>query len=279
MLSIIILNYNSFDFTYQCIKSIYEHTKNVNFEIIVVDNASTRDDIDKFLEFFPEIRLVRNKENRGFAGGCNDGIRVASGNTILLLNSDTKLLNDAISITYNFLINHPKVGIATCRIENADGSPQNNCQAFPKIKNILIELFRIHKLLPRNKVGKILFGPFFVYSEIAYPDWVWGTFFMFPKNLLHIFPDELLPETFWMYVEDMQWCWLTRHAGYEVAFVPDGKVLHFGGSNHSPISEKMITDNFTKFLKLYYGNIHSWLIIRLLKVLKWSQWRRWYRQK
>ncbi len=129
------------------------------------------------------------------------------------------------------------------------------------------------------KVGNILFGTFFDYSEIAYPDCVWGTFFMFPKNLLHIFPDELLPETFWMYVEDMQWCWLTRHAGYEVAFVPDGKVLHFGGSNHSPISEKMITDNFTKFLKLNYGNIHSWLIIKLLKVLKWSQWRRWYRQK
>jgi len=102
MVSIIILNYNSFDLTCQCISSIYEKTKNVDFEIIIVDNASTLDNPDKFLELFPKIKLVKNTENRGFAGGCNDGIKVADGDNILLLNSDTKLLNDAISITYDF---------------------------------------------------------------------------------------------------------------------------------------------------------------------------------
>lgn len=279
MLSIIILNYNSFDLTCQCISSIYEYTKNVDFEIIVVDNASTIDEQDKFLTLFPSIRLVKNTENRGFAGGCNDGIRVANGDTILLINSDTKLLNDAISITYDFLRTQPNVGIVTCRLENIDRSPQNNCQAFPKIKNIFIELFRIHKLLPRNKVCKKLYGPFSNYSEIAYPDWVWGTFFMFPKKLLNIFTDQLLPETFWMYVEDMQWCWLARQAGYDVAFVPDGKVLHFGGSSHSSIADKMMNENFTKFLKLYYNKINAWIILRLLKILEWSQWRKWFAKK
>jgi len=86
MISIIILNYNSFDLTCQCISSIYENTKNVDFEIIIVDNASTVDNPDKFLELFPEIKLVKNTENRGFAGGCNDGIKEAKGDTILILN-------------------------------------------------------------------------------------------------------------------------------------------------------------------------------------------------
>jgi len=278
MVSIIILNYNSFDLTCQCISSIYKYTKNVDFEIIVVDNASTLDNPDKFLELFPKIKLVKNTENRGFAGGCNDGIKVANGDNILLLNSDTKLLNDAISITYDFLNKHQNIGIVTCRLENIDGSPQNNCQAFPKIKNILIELFRIHKLLHRNKVYKNLYGPFFNYSEIAYPDWVWGTFFMFTKKLLTIFSNQLLPETFWMYGEDMEWCWLAKQAGYEIAFVPNGKVLHYGG-NHHPEAEKMIHDDYNQFIKLYYNKINACIIIGLLKILEWSQWRKWFTKK
>ncbi|MGB4264407.1 MAG: glycosyltransferase family 2 protein [Bacteroidales bacterium] len=276
MISIIILNYNTFDLTCQCIESIYEYTKNVDFEIIIVDNASTVDDPDKFLELFPKIKLVKNTENRGFAGGCNDGIKVAKGDTILLLNSDTKLLNDAISITYDFLNTHPNVGIVTCRLENEDGSPQNNCYHFPSISKTLIELLRLQKFFPKSNFKKTLYGYFFDYDIIAYPDYIWGAFFMFPRKLLDIFPNQLLPETFWMYFEDMEWCWLARQAGYEVVFVPDGRVLHYGGKNHNPKAIKMMNDNFNQFLKLYYNKMHAWIIIRLLKILEWSQWRKWF---
>jgi len=276
MISIIILNYNTFDLTCQCIESIYEYTKNVDFEIIIVDNASTMDEPDNFLELFPKIKLVKNTENRGFAGGCNDGIKVAKGDTILLLNSDTKLLNDAISITYDFLNTHPNVGIVTCRLENEDGSPQNNCYHFPSISKTLIELLRLQKFFPKSNFKKTLYGYFFDYDIIAYPDYIWGAFFMFPRKLLDIFPNQLLPETFWMYFEDMEWCWLARQAGYEVVFVPDGIVLHYGGKNHNPKALKMMNDNFNQFLKLYYNKMHSWTIIRLLKILEWSQWRKWF---
>ena len=276
MISIIILNYNTFDLTCQCIESIYKETKKVDFEIIIVDNASTVDDPDKFLELFPKIKLVKNTENRGFAGGCNDGIKIAKGDTILLLNSDTKLLNDAISITYDFLNTHPNVGIVTCRLENEDGSPQNNCYHFPSISKTLIELLRLQKFFPKSNFKKTLYGYFFDYDIIAYPDYIWGAFFMFPRKLLDIFPNQLLPETFWMYFEDMEWCWLARQAGYEVVFVPDGRVLHYGGKNHNPKALKMMNDNFNQFLKLYYNKMHSWTIIRLLKILEWSQWRKWF---
>jgi GT2 family glycosyltransferase len=276
MISIIILNYNTFDLACQCIESIYEYTKNVDFEIIIVDNASTMDESDKFLELFPKIKLVKNTENRGFAGGCNDGIKVAKGDTILLLNSDTKLLNDAISITYDFLNTHPNVGIVTCRLENEDGSPQNNCYHFPSISKTLIELLRLQKFFPKSNFKKTLYGYFFDYDIIAYPDYIWGAFFMFPRKLLDIFPNQLLPETFWMYFEDMEWCWLARQAGYEVVFVPDGRVLHYGGKNHNPKAIKMMNDNFNQFLKLYYNKMHAWIIIRLLKILEWSQWRKWF---
>ena len=276
MISIIILNYNTFDLACQCIESIYEYTKNVDFEIIIVDNASTMDESDKFLELFPKIKLVKNTENRGFAGGCNDGIKVAKGDTILLLNSDTKLLNDAISITYDFLNTHPNVSIVTCRLENIDGSPQNNCYHFPSISKTLIELLRLQKFFPKSNLKKSLYGYFFDYDIIAYPDYIWGAFFMFPRKLLDIFPNQLLPETFWMYFEDMEWCWLARQAGYEVVFVPDGRVLHYGGKNHNPKALKMMNDNYNQFIKLYYNKINACIIIGLLKILDWSQWRKWF---
>lgn len=253
MISIIILNYNTFDLTSQCIRSIYEQTINVPFEIILVDNASTECNPEKFLEEFRQVRLVKNTENRGFSRGCNDGIAHALGQYILLLNSDTVLLNDAISIVYHFLTKQPDVGIATCRVENNNSTPQNNCQRFPSQKLALYEKLRLHKFFSKRKRGKIWFGSYFNYNEIAFPDWVWGTFFMFPKSLLQHFPENKLTETFWMYVEDMEWCWIARKAGYKVAFVPDGRVLHYGGgSAHTPETIKMINENFKHFLNLYY---------------------------
>ena len=131
----------------------------------------------------------------------------------------------------------------------------------------------INKMLPIKKTGKILYGPFFSYTEIAYPDWVWGTFFMFDKKLLDIFPNKLLPETFWMYIEDMQWCWLASQKGYEIVFVPEARVLHLGGKNHSERARAMMDKNLSQFLYLYYNKIHAKLIIYLSKLLELSQWR------
>ncbi len=99
---------------------------------------------------------------------------------------------------------------------------------------------------------------------------------MFPHNLLAIFPDKTLPETFWMYVEDMEWCWLARKAGYKVAFVPEGRVLHYGGgSAHSDKTRKMMDKNFKQFFKLYYGNLYSKVLLLLIKILFLSQWRQY----
>lgn len=250
MLSIIILNYNTYELTCQCICSIYERTKNIDFEIILVDNASMECNPDKFLELFPNVKLLKNTENRGFSRGCNDGIRLAQGNYILLLNSDTVLLNDAISIAYNFLSNNKSVGVVTCRIENPDGTAQNNCQPFPYVWKRLFEQLRLHKFFPKNIRSNILWGPYFNYDKIAYPDWVWGTYFMFPRNILKIFPHNKLPETFWMYIEDMEWCWLVRKAGYKVAFVPEGRVLHFGGgATHTEKAKIMMEENLKLFIK------------------------------
>ncbi len=251
MVSVIILNYNNLNYTINCIRSLYENRKQVELEIIVVDNASTENP-DELKNLFSDIKLVKNTTNRGFAAGCNDGIQHSSGDYILLLNNDTVLLNEAVDIVYNFMKNHDEVGISTCRVEDADGTKQNNCGAFPYYWKKYLEKSRLHKLLPKEKRAAILWGNYFSYDKIAYPDWVWGTFFMFRKSLLHYFPQNKLTETFWMYTEDMEWCWIARKAGFKIAFVPEARILHFGG-NYSPKVIQMIIENYKLFIR---KNIH-----------------------
>ncbi len=269
MVSIIILNYNTFDLTCRCISSILSEVNHkTEYEIILVDNASTECDPIKFLETFPDIKLIRNIENIGFSKGCNTGIQHAGGEYILLLNSDTLLLNDAISLSFDFLHKNEDTGVLTCRVENPDGSPQNNCQHFPGIRVSLLEGLRLHKLFPARKRGKLLFGPYFSYEEFAYPGWVWGTFFMFPRKILDVFPEKKLPETFWMYGEDMEWCWLIRKAVYKIAFVPDGRIRHYNQSVDSGNSrKKIIASNYMKFVHIYYSRYYRIMFIALCKIM------------
>ncbi|MBK5284704.1 MAG: glycosyltransferase family 2 protein [Bacteroidia bacterium] len=251
ILSIIIINYNTYKLTCNCITSIIEKTRNIKYEIILVDNASTECTPDKFKEKFATITLIRNNENRGFAVGCNDGIRLAQGKYILLLNSDTILLNNAAAICTDFLDKHPKTGVVTCRLENQDSSPQHNCQAFPSIKLMIAEKFRLHKFFPAALRAKIWLGLYFNYTKMSYVDWVWGTYFMFRREILSGFYENKLPEDFFMYIEDMQWCLEFKKSGYKIAFFPEARVLHLG-AKFNPKSQRMIVENQIRFVKENY---------------------------
>jgi GT2 family glycosyltransferase len=267
-LSIIILNYNTFELTCNCIRSIKEKTIGVRYELLLVDNASTERDASDFLLFFPEIILIKNDVNAGFAKGNNTGIAHASGEYILLLNSDTILKNNAILICKNFLEMHGNVGVVSGRLENPDGTAQHNCQRFPNAKYQFFELLRLQKIFRRIS-GTILFGHFFNYQEVAYPDWVWGTFFMFKKTMLRLFPGQKLSENFFMYVEDMQWCREIRLHGYTVAFEPEARVMHYMGKSGG--HKSLLIENHKIFMKTYYNFLHRKLISLLSLFLSFSK--------
>jgi GT2 family glycosyltransferase len=249
--SIVILNYNTFDLTCRCIASVLGKTDGLQFEIIVVDNQSTERDPQEFKNIFPEIILIKSPENLGFAKGNNVGIAKAQGKFILLLNSDTFLLNNAIHITRDFLIKNPTVAVATGRLEFPGGRIQHNCQRFPSIGALIFECLRLQKILP-SLGAKVLLGSFFHYNSVAYPDWVWGTFFMFRRSLLQKLPGKMLSDDFFMYGEDMQWCMEFKKQGYKIAFLPDARIEHLlGGSGAA--KEKLIAEHHTKFMEKYYS--------------------------
>jgi len=251
LISIIIINYNTFELTSKCIQSILSIESNLPSEIILVDNHSTEADPDEFLKIFPGIILIKSPANIGFAKGNNLGIEKAKGAYILLLNSDTVLLNDAITIVKQFLDSHPNVAAASARLEYPDGAVQHNCQRFPSVSTKLFELLRLQKILGRKMSGKVLLGSFFGYDSIAYPDWIWGTFFMFRKERLDGLPGKKLADDFFMYGEDMQWCMEFKYLGFRCAFLPDAHVVHLMGGSGGE-GGKMMRLNLNAFMKLYY---------------------------
>ena len=249
--SIIILNYDTFDFTCACIQSIREKTKEVSYEIIVVDNNSRKDDPQKIKELFPEIKLIISEKNLGFAKGNNLGITHAKADVILLQNSDTILKNDAVSICYSFLQSKSKAAVVSARLEYPDGEIQPCAMQLPEIKYSLIELFRLQKLMSNETRQRTLLGGFFNHNFNTKAGWVWGTFFMFKRELLQKFEANKLPDDFFMYNEDMQWGVETKRAGYETWFCADAQVIHYEGKNKK--KNEMVDTNFAILMKKYYG--------------------------
>lgn len=266
-LSIIIINYNTYALTKKCIETVYEFTKGVEFEIILVDNASVECDAQIFKTLFPNIQLIKNKENVGFAKGNNIGIEKANGEYILLLNSDIELVENSIYTGLEFLKNNPKTGVVSPMLTYPDGRIQSVGQRFPSVKYQLFELFRIQKLLPKATTGKILLGAFFNYKVSTQVDWVWGAFFLTRKEIIQKLPEQKLDDKFFMYYEDMQWCLDIQRLGYEIYYVAETKAIHHMGGSSGKKNE-MMEKNGELFLKQNYSATEIKCIKLLQNLLK-----------
>ena len=271
--SVIIINYNTFRLTSEAIASIQQHTVGVSYEIIVVDNASTECDPNLFVEQFPRVHLVRNPENSGFAKGNNLGIQQAQGQTILLFNSDAAVLNDALTLTYKALVADAKMGITTGRLQYPNGRLQYQCGRFPSLRLQLVELLRLQKLVSMQQRGEMLLGTFFGHETSFRPDWVWGTYFHVKRHIINELPEKKLPDDFFMYSEDLQWCYAIRKLGYDIQYIPEARILHH--FSQSTRKEKqlnqmnMILRHEDIFLRREYGPLAttSYYLAKILNLL------------
>lgn len=266
--SIVIINYNTSALTIKCIESLYQYNNGFEYEIILVDNASIECDANLFKEKFPNIKLIKSKENLGFAGGNNLGISHAIGEYILLLNSDTELIENSIKTSLDFYKSQKDIGALSCKLIFPDGKYQSVAQRFPSIKYKLIELFRIQKFMSKQKAGKLLLGSFFDHNETVEVDWVWGAFFMFKKSLLNELPSNKLNDEYFMYWEDVQWCYNFVQLGYKNYYLATTKIVHkMGGSagKKNILMEKneqnFYQKNFNNFKIMMINKLDEWLKI------------------
>lgn len=271
--SLIIINYNTFQLTCNCISSVIEHTKDVNYEIVLVDNNSTECDADNFLEKFPGIVLVKSKENGGFAKGNNLGIQHAGGDIILLLNSDTYLTEDAVSKAAAKLVEDPLTGVLGVKMLYPDGGVQYTARRFRSTVWELLDLFRfIPMLMPYKKRAILMLGKYFKGDFDTTCDWLNGAFFMFPKVILKNLPGEKLDERFFMYGEDQLWCHQVKEAGYNCYFYSETSIVHINQGSTSQQKQlrlkKIMINSELEIMRVRKKNNVQYWVLRTIYLAK-----------
>lgn len=252
LVSVIIINYNTYATTVQCVESVIAHTRDLSFEIILIENGTGQFHSGNVQPFGGRVQLIVSDTNLGFAGANNLGIRHASGAYILLMNSDIILKENSIKKTLDFLMAQPQAGVVSPRLVYPDGRVQSIAQRFPSVRYNLIELFRLQKLCSRKKAGSLLLGAFFDGKETVEADWVWGAFFMIPAGVIRQLPGGQLDPAYFMYWEDVQWCLDVKKLGYKVFYFAGTEAIHLHEGSKGAKNELM-EQNGKLFLNRNYN--------------------------
>lgn len=225
-ISIIIVNYNTKKLLENTIQSVIDTVGLIRYEIIVVDNDSSDGSIEMVKGQYPEVNLIENKDNLGFSKANNIGIKEASGRYILLLNSDTKVLEDCIQKCLHYMDSNMEIGALGCRLLLGSGKLDHACKrGFPTPEASLYYILKLHKVFPaRKRFGKYTLSYLPTY-EINEVDALTGAFMMVRKEVLN--KVGLLDETFFMYGEDLDLCFRIKKAGYKIIYYPKAVTIHY----------------------------------------------------
>ena len=257
-LSIIIVSWNVSRELLNCLRSIMENRPSHSYEIIVIDNASTDGTIDAVQNEFPEVKLIINKENRGFAAANNIGIEQSKGEYILFLNPDTVIHPNSLDKLITFMDINESIGVCGPKLLNLDGSPQQSVRRIPSFRAALhrhtaFKFLGIFKGQYRRWIMKDL-----DYNSQSDVDQVMGAAMMTRKSILEqVGP---MDEDFFMYYEEVDLCYRIKQAGFRIVFIPEVEITHLGGCSAGQIpAEKriMAMTSLLKFFKKHRGRFST----------------------
>lgn len=243
-LSTIIVNRNTHDLLAQCLQSVYDTTSNLDFEVIVVDNASTDGSQAMIRQRFPQVCLIENDQNAGFARANNQALTVSQGRYSLLLNSDTIVLPQALEKMIHFADAHAEAGIIGCKLLNSDGSLQESWASFPTFwSEVLGRNFRVRWLVTEQPL---------VYEV----DWVGGACLLVrPAAINEV---GLLDESFFMYSEETDWCFRMRRQGWKVYYLAGAEIVHLGGGSASRTSAAQLVRLYESKIRFFHKHYGAW---------------------
>lgn len=264
-LSIIIVSYNSKDFILECLRSVKRWTKGIGYEVIVVDNNSQDGTVGELrnrqYDTHNKFQLIENKRNLGFAAGNNCGIKVSRGRYVLLLNPDTKLIENSLKGMIEWMDKHPKVGIASCKLVYEDGIVQPTGGFFPNLPRVFLWVTFLDDVpLVQEVFGSYhphTYGNF--YKKERPLDWVTGAFFLIRRGVIE--DTGLLDEEFFLYVEELEFCMRAKKKAWKVWYIPSTGVIHYVGK--SGTKEGALLREFSGLKLLYKKHFPRWQGIAL----------------
>jgi GT2 family glycosyltransferase len=237
--SIVIVNWNTCDLLRGCLRSIYRETHNITFEVFVVDNASGDGSAEMVSREFPDVRLIRNQFNNGFAAANNQGIRIARGRFVLLLNPDTVIVDAVVERTLRFAESHPDVAVVGCQVMLSPQEIQQTCFSFPTPWHLFLVNSKLSALVPRNRW----------FARPTLSDWdrkserdvdvVSGMYMLVRRDAIE--QVGRMDESYFVYAEEADWCYQFRQHGWRCVFAPVGQIIHLdgGGKSTRQVNAKM----------------------------------------
>ena len=255
-LSVIIVNWNTSDLLAKCLRCVESTVQRVSYETWVVDNASTDGSVDMLRRDFPDVKLIANSQNVGFARANNQAMAVAAGRYVLLLNSDAFVKDNTIDEMVRFMDEHPDAGLAGCKLLYDDGRLQPSCSSFPTLATELFIAFGLDRLFPKSPI----FGKYRMtdwdYRDAREVDVIMGAFMLARADAIQ--KVGVMDEAFFMYSEEVDWCYRFKQAGWKIYFTPEVETVHlWGGSSKAVKVETLIRlyRSRVQFFRKHYGRL------------------------
>jgi GT2 family glycosyltransferase len=260
MISIIIVSWNTTQLLENCLRSILAHPPLSSLEIWVVDNASTDGSPRMVREKFPQVHLIENHENVGFARANNQALQQSTGQYHLLLNPDTLVSAGALQALADFLDKHPKTGAAGPRILNPDSSLQISSHPRPTLTRELWYLFHLDAVLPYAAYPKAKWQT----NQPQEVDILMGACLVIRKDVL----DQvgILDEGYFIYSEEVDLCYRIQRAGWHLHWIPQAEVVHFGGQSTQQVPTEMFLNLYHSKVK-YFRKHYGWSAAQIYKVI------------
>jgi len=266
-LSVIIVNWNTRDLLKLCLESIPAKTRRIFYEIIVIDNASSDGSAEMVERDFPEVRLIKNKENRGFGRANNQGLSGAKGKYILFLNSDVAVNEGCLDELFDFMEKNPSVGASSCQLTFPDGSLQHSCRTFPTFKVFFLMLLGFRQLFPRMKMFRDYLMLDWDHGDVREVDQIMGSFMLVRKDVLDGIGS--FDERYWMYFEEVDLCLRMKKAGWKIVHYPYVSAIHFlSRSSQQWEKRKRVREFQTSMLKYFRKNGKSYQYYILFALCK-----------
>ena len=268
-LSIIIVNWNTCKLLRKCLESIIKFTRDIQYEIIVVDNGSSDGSIRMVTSSFPSLLLIKNRKNVGFAIAVNQGFKVAKGENMLMLNSDTYINENSFVKMVDLMEKQKHIGAMTCRILYPDGSPQSAYCRFPSLSGMIYEFLSLSKFFRHLKIfykHDVSLWDYSKSKELKDGLWPGGGCLMIKSDIIRKVGK--LDEKFkYAYMEDADLCYRIKMAGYSFYYLAEVTVYHHHGYSVSKSSQEFketltlnLQQNKYYFFKKHYGTIQLWML-------------------
>lgn len=276
--SVIIVNWNTKLALESCIESIYKEAGDVEYEIIVIDNASSDGSAEMVRCRFPEAVLIVEQTNRGYAAAVNKGIGIARGRYVLVLNSDTVLDDAAIEKTVKYADQHPKAAVIGCQVRESLDRIQMTSFRFPSLLNLFLRVSGLAKTFKNNRFFGREHMLWWKRDSQRRVDVVSGMFMFVRADAIR--EVGLMDEDYFMYCEETDWCYRFSRAGWKVVFWPGARITHFHGGSQSTRQNSLsmfvqLHKSLLLFLKKHKGPVTYFagrVMLAVSFAVYWGAW-------